>query len=348
MSVVVSGLSRDADQLADILRDVALRPRLAASEADKARAEQLAGLEAAKDNPARLASWHAMKVFYPDHRYGLPIEGTPESVAALDADDARALHDAYFVPSNAIFFVSGAVDADAWVERVAALFGDWSGSPVEASTPEPAAVTATARSIVIVDKPDLGQARIILGHEGISRTDDRRIAAALMNDTLGGSGFSSRMMKTLRSNEGLTYGVSSRFVMRRQPGPFIVSTFTRVSEVRRAVDILLEELEAIQSTQPQTPDELAKAKSFNVGQFGLGLETSAAVMNSLVDLAIHRLPEDSLDTYRARLQATTAEAAEAAAGDLLHPDRIGIVLLGPADALRPQFESLGEVTVIEP
>jgi predicted Zn-dependent peptidase len=85
-----------------------------------------------------------------------------------------------------------------------------------------------------------------------------------------------------------------------------------------------------------------------VGRFGLGLETSAAVMNSLVDLAIHRLPEDSLDTYRARLQATTAEAAAAAAGDLLHPDRIGIVLLGPADALRPQFESLGEVTVVEP
>jgi predicted Zn-dependent peptidase len=60
------------------------------------------------------------------------------------------------------------------------------------------------------------------------------------------------------------------------------------------------------------------------------------------------LPVDSLDTYRARLQATTAEAAAAAAKDLLHPDRIGIVLLGPADALRPQFESLGEVTVIEP
>jgi zinc protease len=348
MSVTVSGLTRDADALAKILRDVALHPRLAATEAEKARAEQLAGLEAAKDNPAQLASWHAMAALYPDHRYGMPLDGTPETVAKLDAADARRLHDAYFVPGNAILSVSGSVDAAEWSERAKSLFGDWPTGEVDATTPESPSPTPVARRIVIVDKPDLVQARIILAHEGIARTDDRRIAAALLNDTLGGSGFSSRLMKKLRSDEGLTYGVGSHFVMRRRPGPFIVSTFTRVEEVRRAVDILLDELGAIRGDRPQSADELVKAKSFNVGQFGLGLETSAAVMGSLVDLAIYDLPEDSLDTYRARLQAVTAEEVAQITQDLLHPDRIGIYLLGPAESLGPQFADLGDVQIVEP
>ena len=206
----------------------------------------------------------------------------------------------------------------------------------------------TKRRIVIADKPELVQSRIILAHEGISRTDDRRIAAGLLDSVLGGSGFSSRMMKELRSNEGLTYGVYSGFAMRRQPGPFMVSTFTRVPETRRAVDILLGQIKAIQSTTPVTEDELAKAKSYSVGQFALGLETSSAVMGSLVNLEIHGLPEDSLDTYRSRVNAVTPSEVHALSNALLHPDRIAIVLLGPADALVPQFEDLGEVEVVTP
>ena len=64
---------------------------------------------------------------------------------------------------------------------------------------------------MVVDRPDLGQARIAVGHEGLRRTDDTRIAASLMNTVLGGSGFSSRLMLSLRSEEGLTYGVGSGF-----------------------------------------------------------------------------------------------------------------------------------------
>lgn len=348
MQVSISGLSRDLDTLVDILRDVALTPRLDEMEAEKTRAEQLAGLEGAKDSPETLVRWHVLALLYPGHRYGLPVDGTPESVAKLDAAAARALYAAYFVPNNAILYATGDIDADAWVERARRVFGSWSRGPLPASTPPPPSPTPTARRIVIVDEPDLVQTRIVIAHEGLDRRDPRRIAAGLMNDTLGGSGFSSRLMATLRSDEGLTYGVGSGFALRRRPGPFLVSTFTRVPETRRAVDILLAEIEAIRGDRPQSEDELAKSKSYNVGRFGLGLETSAAVMGSLVDLAVYGLPEDSLDTYRARVQAVTAEEVAAVARDLLHPERAGIILLGPAEVLVPQLESLGEVVVVQP
>ena len=70
-----------------------------------------------------------------------------------------------------------------------------------------------------------------------------------MNLVVGGSGFSSRLMTSLRSEQGLTYGVYSGYRLRRQPGPFVVSTFTRVPEVRRTLDLLLGELERGQESR---------------------------------------------------------------------------------------------------
>ncbi|MBW1883000.1 MAG: insulinase family protein [Deltaproteobacteria bacterium] len=169
-----------------------------------------------------------------------------------------------------------------------------------------------------------------------------------MNDVLGGSGFSSRLMQTVRADAGLTYGVGSRFSLRSQPGPFSVSTFTRVSEVRRVVDLLLLEIAAIRTDRPVDEAELRSFVRYNIGRFGLSLETSRAVLSSLVDLEVHGLPGDSLDTYRARVrQVGLADVAEAAA-TRLHPARAAIVVLGPAADLVPQLESLGSVEIWEP
>jgi zinc protease len=352
MSVTVSGLSRDLDFLLDVLDDVVRAPRFDPVEVKKARGEQLAGLEAANDNPAELIRREAMAILYPEHRYGVPISGLPETVKTLDEAAVRDLHRGFFLPGNAILSVSGDVIPAAFLATLASRFGDWSagagGDLQPAGTPPPPAITPTGRRIVIADKPDLNQARILIAHEGIARTDPRRVTASLLNATLGGSGFSSRLMAKLRSEEGLTYGVRSGFSKRSRPGPFSVSTFTRVPETRRAVDMLLAELESIRSDRRQSREELAKAKSYMVGQFGLGLETSAAVLAGLVSLDVYGLPQDSLDTFRARVSAVTPDQAHRIADELLHPARAAIILLGPAETLAPQFDDLGEVEIVIP
>jgi zinc protease len=348
MSVGISGLSRDSDALLEILDMVVREPRFEPGEAEAARDEQIASIRSQDDDPVALVNRRAMATLYDGHRYGIPLEGTPETVAGLDAGSARDLHARIFMPNNAIFYAVGDFDPESMNDRVAALFEGWEKGEVAAPVAPPPNPTPGKTRIVIADKPDLVQSRILLAHEGISRTDERRIPASLLNAVLGGSGFSARMMKELRSAEGLTYGVSSYFAMRRRPGPFAVSTFTRVPETRRAVDILMAQLRRIRSDEPVSAAELADAKSYSVGQFALGLETSSSVMGSLVNLAIYGLPEDSLDTYRSRVQAVTPDQVRTVAQQLLHPDRIAIVLLGPADALVPQFEGLGDIEVVEP
>ena len=346
--IAISGLSEDLMLFLDIVEDVALRPRFEKSEFDKALAEQKAALVAAYDDPATLVGWSAIRALYEGHRYGIPLSGTPETLAGLDVDAARAYWESRFVPANTIFWAVGDLSVERVRSEVARRFGGLEQSKMPAPTPPPPVPTPASRRIVVVDKPDLGQARIIVAHEGIARTEPTRIAVDILNDALGGAGFSSRLMQTVRSDEGLTYGIGSGFSLRRQPGPFSVSTFTRVPEVRRVVDLVLGEVEAIRSMRPVDEEELRKFISYNVGRFGLSLETSRAVMGSLVDLEVHGLPEDSLDTYRARVRAVTLEDVAAAAQARLHPDRAAIVVLGPAAELVPQLEDLGPVEVREP
>jgi zinc protease len=347
LRVGVTGLSVDLDLLFEILADVVLRPRFETEEAERARGELLAGLERAKDDPSTLAGWHTARALYPGHRFGLPLTGSPETVATLDAEAAREFHARSLVPNDAILYVSGDVDASDILARARRAFGAMPRATPPEPGPPPPTPAPPARRIVIVDRPDLAQTQITVAHEGIARTDYDRIPTSVMNSVVGGSGFSSRLMTTLRSEEGLTYGVYSGYSLRRHKGPFFVSTSTRVSEVRRALDLLLAELERGRA-DPPGEDELEWARTLAVGRFSMGLETSAAVMDGLVDLDVYGLPRDSLDTYRSRVRAVTTEQVAKAARDHLHPERAAIVLVGPAEQIRTQVEDLGPVEVVKP
>ncbi|MBW2540885.1 MAG: insulinase family protein [Deltaproteobacteria bacterium] len=341
------GLTRDLDSMLEILGDVVLRPRFDEEEATRARGELLAAIERATADPNYLERRFAAAALYPGVRAGLPLSGIPETVAALDSAAAREFHAQMFVPNNAIFFASGDLDASELLDRVGAVFGAWPAGEVPDPGPPLPAPTPTERRILIVDRPDLTQARITLAHEGISRAHPDRIAAGLLNEAIGGSGFSSRLMQRVRADAGLTYGVSSRFSMHRGGGTFAVATFTRVAEVRTVIDLLLTELERARR-EPPAGMELEEMRALQVGQFALGIETSDAVLGSLVNLDVYGLPEDSLDTYRSRVRAVTAADVGRLALELMHPDRAAIVLVGPADALVPQLQDLGPVEVIRP
>jgi zinc protease len=341
------GLTRDLDNMLDILADVVIRPRFDEDEATRAREELLAALERAIADPHYLERRFASVALYPGLRAGLPLSGRPETVTAFDSLAARDFHERFFVPNNAILFASGDLDADRLLEKLGAAFGAWPAGEIPEAGPRLPAPTPAARKILIVDRPDLTQTRITLTHDGISRTDPDRIAASLLNEALGGSGFSSRLMQRVRADAGLTYGVGSGFSLRRAGGAFIVSTFTRVAEVRTVVDLLLTELERARN-EPPMGQELEEMRALTVGGFALGIETSEAVLASLVNLEIYGLPEDSLDTYRGRIRAVTADDVARLATKLIHPDRAAIVLVGPAEALKPQLKDLGPIEVVQP
>jgi len=347
LSVTVSGLSRDAETLFGVLADVVRRPRFDPSEADKVRGELLAVLEGQKDSPAALGRNAFARVLYDGHRFGLPVEGSAQAVAKLRAPAARAFHGRVFQAGDAILYATGDVRFAEVRALAEAAFGDWPRGESPPLPPPPPSPVPAERQVVVVDRPDLAQAQILVGHEGLARADPERVAALLMNEVIGGSGFSSRLMSRVRAEEGLAYGVYSFFAMRRAPGPFGVSTSTRVPAARRALDLLLAELERAKHGT-FSAEELESVQRLAAGGFVLGLETSSAVTDALVDLDVQALPADSLDTYRDRVAHTTLDDVQAAARELLHPERAAIVVVGPAAVLVPALEGLGPTRVEQP
>jgi zinc protease len=346
-SVGVGGLSEDADALFGILADVVRRPRFDPGEVARARAEQLASFEQEKDEPHAVAARVLARMLYPGHRYGVSSDGTPESVARLDAHALRAWHARLFTPAQSIVYVVGDIGPEDALARVRSHFAGWPAAAVLPLGAPPPAITPDARRVYVVDRPDQRQANLLIGHEGISRRDPERVTDLVMNDMLGGGGFLSRLMSRVRAEEGLVYGVGSAFSLRWYPGPFILSTSTRVAEAGRVVELLLGEMDGMRTNPPSDAD-LRQEKSFAAGRFVLGLETGGAIAGALVDLDVYGLPPDSLDTYRTRLAAVTRDDVAAAARRLLHPERSAIVAVGPAAALRAQLERFGPVEVVAP
>ena len=72
----------------------------------------------------------------------------------------------------------------------------------------PLAALGKSMPVRLVDKPDATQSTILVLGPGIRHADPQYYAVRLMNYTLGGGGFSSRLMKVVRSEGGKTYGVA--------------------------------------------------------------------------------------------------------------------------------------------
>ena len=345
MAASVGGLSRDRAALFGILADVVQRPTLDAGEAARVRAAQLARLRQAGDDPGRLVAWTFFETLYPDLRAGLPSSGTDESVSGLTSEDAAAFHERLFTPDGAILWAAGDVSAEDFKNEAEAAFGSWSGAKL--AEPAPALPQTGPRRVIVVDRPELGQAQIAIGHDGIARTHPDRLELQMVNTVLGAAGFSSRLMVSVRAEEGLTYSIGSRFSQRRTGGTFVVTTFAEAGRVGDLLDHVMGELERIR-TEPPSETEIGWAKSLRTGRFALALETSGAVAASLVDLDVYDLPRDTIDTYRGRIRALEPAALAEAARKAFHPDRAAIVVVGPAEVLVPQLEVYGDVEVRSP
>ena len=162
-----------------------------------------------------------------------------------------------------------------------------------------------------------------------------------MNAVIGGGGFSSRLMERAALRRG------PHLRRRRRTsrcGAARARSWRRRSrasrDARAALDLLLAELERGRA-EPPGEEELGWARTLAIGSFSMGLETSAAVVQALVDLDVYGLPEDSLDTFRARVRAVTPEDVERVARAHLHPERAAIVLVGPGDGDRAAGRGAG-------
>ena len=225
-----------------ILAEVVRRPTFKDEEIERLRQQYLDDLQVALGDPGQLARYVTQRVVFGDAPYGHPLSGTPESIARIKRADIVKLHATYYRPDNAILVIGGDITPAAAFQLATRNFGNWL-KPRTPLLPAPAskldalgAKPANAR-VIVIDKPDAGQAAVFVARTGLRRTDPDYFRGIVANSVL--NGYSGRLNQEIRIKRGLSYGAGSSLDVRRDVGPFSASAQTKNESGAVVADLLL-------------------------------------------------------------------------------------------------------------
>ncbi len=256
---------------------------------------------------------------------------TRSSIESITREDLAALVRRYVGPKNFVIAVSGDFDRATMAKKLEAAFVNW---PTPGVNPGPPAAPAepSASGWHLVDK-DVNQGRVSIGLRTLDRFDPDYQAARVMNDILGGGGFSSRLTNRIRSDEGLAYSVRSVFEGGLYyPDPWRIQFQSKVRSVPFAIQIALAEVRRMRDSLVNA-QELEVAKSKFIEGFPAQFETANAVAGALaVEELTGRYQKDPgyYTEYRDRVRAVSAADLQRVARRLLDPAQLAVLMVGNA------------------
>ena len=334
----------------EILADVVRNPAFKDAEIERLRSLNLNNLKVALGQPGNIARFVATRVVYRDAPYGHPLSGTPESIPRIKREDIVRIHSTFYRPDNAILIIGGDMSPENGFALAQKYFGDW--AKPASTLPRSGMVTplsnAGNRRILVIDKPDAGQAAVIVARSGISRSSPDYFRAIVANSVL--SGYSGRLNQEIRIKRGLSYGAGSSLETRRWAGAFSASAQTKNESGAEVAALTLDEVRRLAAGE--LPDsELTPRKAVLVGSFGRSTETTAGLVGAISSLAIYGISFDEINRYINNVQAVKAADVKSFAASQLGADGTSVIVVGDASKflpeLRKQFPQVEVIPIAE-
>jgi zinc protease len=336
--ISLSVLKKDADKGFDLLSDLLLNPAFTGSELARKKELIKGALRQREEDPAFVTQKAFIKEVFGNHAYGRLVEGSVETIDRISRDDVVNFYHEHYLPGNAILSVVGDLTPHELDTLLQKHLSAWKGKQkVSRSRETTGAKQGTAAQpagvrLITIDK-DITQANISLGHPGIARDNPDYYAVSVMNYILGGGGFASRLMRVIRDEMGLTYGISSAFIGNKEPGQFETEVQTKSESAGAVVQEILKQIRKIR-TEPVTDRELEDAKAYLTGSFPRRFETSRKVADFLAAVQFYQLGDDYIEKYPGYINSVTKEEVLRAAQKYLHPDSCVLVVVGNQKAIR--------------
>ena len=337
-------LDTDLPMAVDVIADMVTSARLDPDELETERGVILEELAMNDDDPSDVVHEQFAAAVLSPHPLGRPIGGTPEAIRAVPRDAVWEHYRWYYRPDELVVTAAGGVDHDLLVAQVSRALSDggWELDPDavpaarrpqesglrDAGSPDVGSPWAEvgARGVELTVHRSVEQANVIVGGTGLSATDERRHALAVLNAVLGG-GMSSRLFQEIREKRGLAYATYSFAAGHGGLGLFGLYAGCAPAKVDQVTGLLIAELEHL-AADGITAGELDRSIGQLCGGLVLGLEDSGSRMSRLgkAELVFGELMsvEDSL----AAVRAVTAADVQELAADLAGRPR-SIVRVGP-------------------
>lgn len=332
-SVSLNLLSKDLEEGLTILREVLTEPRFQQDRIDLQKQQMLQNMQQRNDDSSDIESREADFLAYGE-KFWDNRHQTAASVESITREDILAYHKKWFWPSNFVLAVSGDFDRDGMVQKLEKLFANW---PFTGATPPPIPrdIQMASPGTYLVDK-DVNQGRVAMLLPGIMRDNLDYFSIIIMNDILGGGGFTSRIVNRVRSDEGLAYSAGSTF-----PGgvyfpySFRAGFQSKSRTVAFATSIIIEEMKRIMA-EPVTTEELDNAKRGYIERLPRSFSTKAQVANILAYEEFtgrYATDPDYWQKVVPRIRAVTREDVQRVAKKYLTLDKLVILVVGQKDEI---------------
>ena len=329
--ISASCLAADAPGVLQLIHDMMRQPTLAKDKLDLLKLQQRSAISRRNDNPSELADTQFSQLVYgKDSPYAREIEYS--DVEAITGDEIREWIKRSCQPDRILVGVWGDFEQAGMHQRLTGLFGYWTGSGRPAPV-FPAVKERETACYRLIDKKDVNQSNIRLGHLGVTMDNPDYPATQIMNSILGSSAFMSRMMQKIRTDEGLTYGVKAEIKAEMVfPGEFLTTMATKSESTVRAIELIRGEIDRIRAT-PVTAAELSAAKEAFLNSSVFKYESSFGFLLQRLALAYYGYPPDFQESFHKRIAEVTEADVQRVARQYLHPDRLTILVVGNPDLI---------------
>jgi len=330
-SASINCLKANLDESLALLMDILRNPGFDQKRLDVWKADMLEKLKQRNDSADSILGreWSAL-LYGRDHFEA--AEPTKQSVESITREDLQAMHKRIFhpAPGNLFIAVTGDFNEKNMLARLESALQGWPAGEVPGDPPAP---TATFKPGVYHVEKDIPQGKVQIGLRGITRDDPDYFAAMIMDNILGGGGFTSRITNHVRSDEGLAYSAGSDMSAPVwYPGEFDAFFQSKNSTCALAIKIIREEIDSIRS-KPVTQAELDLAKKSFIETFPRTFESKPAMLSVFVGDEMTNRPKDFWQTYRDRVNAVTADDVQRVAQKHLTPDNMAIFVVGKWDEI---------------
>lgn len=323
VAVSAQFLTENRDQAVALLRKALKEPHFDPEAVERVRGQVLAGLRSDEKDPDSIASGIFRDLAFEDHPYERDSDGTLDTVPALTRDDLIAVHAATMARDRLYVAAAGDISAEELGALLDTLLGDLpaTGAPL----PGKADLKLTGGITV---KPFPGPQSVILFGQGGIRTDDPDYFPALiLNEAMGGSRFSARLMTEVRAKRGLTYGIGTSLIGYDEAEVMMGQTSVANERVAEAVEVIRDEWRKI-AEGGLTEAELEATKTYVTGAYPLRFDGNGPLASIMVNMQMMGLPSDYPKTRNQKVDAVTMEDVQRVARELYTPDALRFVIVG--------------------
>lgn len=337
-------LKKNFDETWKMLLDILSNPAFDPGRFDTEKKKALESIRRRFDYPTSLSLALFTELVYgkdfPEAR-----RTTSATINAITLDDIRAFYEKTIRDREIIIEFTGDFQQAQAPALLKKSFKDWKGNAA-AKMDVPKAVLAAKPGVYLVDKPDMTQAVIIMGHLGLNNLDPDNVEVNIFNFILGTGSFNSRLMREVRSNRGLAYSTFGSIGLGRDKGMVSEFCMTKSQSVGEAIR-LMSDISADMTKTPVTAEELEVAKKYEVNAFVHKFDSAQAVVSQAIYLKLDGYPGNYLDTYLPRIRKVDAAKVLEIGKRAVHPEEMVILVVGKKAEVGDQLKALGLGQVTE-